>query len=89
MFLISLLFQNSQKSETDTSTEHKDVADEYISYKRDSFFMVKSCPSENTKFMDKRKAEKKISSEKGKRLNIKRSLSKTMSSILLAMRKIF
>ena len=45
--------------------------------------------SENTKFMDKRKAEKKISIEKGKRLNMKRSLSKTMSSILLAMRKIF
>ena len=87
MFLIILLFQNSQKSETDNSEEN--VADKYFSYKRDSLFMMKSCPIENTKFMDKRKAEKKISSEKGKRLNIKRSLSKTMSSILLAMKKIF
>ena len=52
-------------------------------------YVEKSDERENKKFLTKKNLEKSKSVEKGKILNVKKSLRKTMSSIVLSMKKMF
>ena len=84
---MDISFQNSTTSQTNINEELKTEPDIHISTSFESHFTKKNVINANINLTETQQEDKADIYAKRKKLNLKKSLSKTLSSIVISIRK--